>query len=253
MKKTSIGNRMKENYENRYRMKLTRRTPVIIRLDGKAFHTLTRRCEKPFDIIFATFMHTTGLYLCEHIQGAKCAYIQSDEISILLIDFDKLTTEAWFDYNIQKIVSISAAMASAIFSSRFGHLAFFDSRAFNIPKDELCNYFIWRQKDWERNSIQMLAQAYFSTKQLHKKSGSDMHQMLHEKGANWANLDLLWKNGWFIWKTNEEWLQNAAPIFTQERQYIERYLYPNSTQGICGGDNMQSLEKTGISGAEGGT
>lgn len=147
MNKDSIGNRMKENYEDRYRFKLTRRMPVIIRLDGKAFHTLTRDCMKPFDNSFNCAIVETSIYLLKNIQGAKCAYIQSDEISILLTDFDRLTTNAWFDYNIQKMVSVSASMASVIFSSLWHRHGYFDSRVFNIPKEEICNYFIWRQLD----------------------------------------------------------------------------------------------------------
>ena len=153
--KNHLGNRMKENYENTYRIKLTRRTPVIIRVDGKAFHTLTRKCKKPFDGDFYDSMYTAMYNLCMEIQGAKCAYMQSDEISVLVTDFDRLDTQAWFDYNLQKIVSISASIASTVFSLNFRdgqYLGLFDSRAFNIPKSEVKNYFIWRQKDWERNS-----------------------------------------------------------------------------------------------------
>ena len=184
MDKDSIGNRMKANYEDRYRFSLTRRTPVIMRLDGRAFHTLTRRMDKPFDEMFSDFMNKTAMFLCSEIQGAKCAYVQSDEISILITDFDTLTTDAWFDYNIQKMTSVSAGLASAYFTNRFfdGHardadIAIFDSRVFNIPKEEVCNYFIWRQLDWMRNSVQMLAQAHFSHKQLQGKNQQAMHEM----------------------------------------------------------------------------
>ena len=229
MKKDSIGNRMKENYENRYRVKLTRRMPVILRLDGRAFHTLTRKCKKPFDKIFQATMQSTAIELCSQIQGAKCAYVQSDEISILLTDFDRLTTEGWFDYNLQKIISISAGIASAYFTSHYmydGHIAVFDSRAFNIPKEEVCNYFIWRQQDWFRNSIQMLSQSHYSHKQLHKKNTSDMHEMLHEKGVNWADLEPVWKNGLFIFDSSEGWKTESIIIFTKDRESIEKYMEP---------------------------
>lgn len=229
MIKDSIGNRMKDNYESRYRIKLTRRMPVIIRLDGKTFHTITRRCEKPFDQTLQATMECTAIRLCSDIQGAKCAYVQSDEISILLTDFDKLTTDAWFDYNLQKIVSISAGIASAYFTAHYmndGHIAVFDSRAFNIPKEEVCNYFIWRQQDWLRNSIQMLSQCHFTPKQLHKKNTSDMHEMLHEKGINWADLKPVWKNGSFIYKTDEGLKTSHETIFTQNRETVEQFNAP---------------------------
>jgi tRNA(His) 5'-end guanylyltransferase len=204
MKKDSLGNRMKDNYENAYRIKLTRRTPVIIRLDGKAFHTLTKSCEKPFDENFNKSMVGTMRALCEEIQGVKCAYTQSDEISLLLTDFDTIDTQAWFDYNLQKLVSISAGMATIAFYKLYRLTGIFDARAFNIPKDEVKNYFIWRQIDWERNSIQMLAQAHYSHKELHKKNKADMHEMLHEKGINWADLEPKWKNGTFLFKDQEK-------------------------------------------------
>ncbi len=230
MKKDSIGNRMKENYEHRTRIKLTRRTPVIIRLDGKAFHTLTRNCNKPFDKHFQKCMIYTAFQLCDEIQGAKCAYVQSDEISILLTDFDRLSTDAWFDYNLQKITSISAAMASVFFTNELklnpdfiNKNGFFDSRAFNIPKEEVCNYFIWRQQDWVRNSLQMLCQSKFSHKQLHKKNSKDMHEMLYTKNINWAKLPDVDKNGTFIYYKND-WKQYSKIIFQDDRDSIETYL-----------------------------
>lgn len=245
MKKDAIGNRMKENYEDRFRFKLTRRTPVILRLDGNCFHRVTRNCIKPFDDFLSQGMIKTAMHLCEEIQNTKCAYVQSDEISLLLVDFDTLLTEAYFDYNIQKICSISAGKASVFFTRYWnsnGPLSstsidcIFDARVFNIPKEEVCNYFIWRQKDWERNSLQMLSRANYSAKQLDRKNKQDMHDMLHEKGLNWVNLEDKWKNGVFISKVKEsekvdgeeEWiwhLWNKCPIFMKDRDAVEKYLY----------------------------
>lgn len=221
----SLGDRMKYNYEDRYRIKLTRRMPVIIRLDGKGFHTLTKYYKKPYDMNFIDLMDHTTMYLTKEIQGCKLGYCQSDEISLLLIDYDKLTTQAWFDYNLQKIVSVSAAMASVSFSHFGKAMATFDARAFNIPREEVCNYFIWRQKDWIRNSVQMLAQAYFSQSELQNKKTSDMHEMLHEKGLNWANLSGRLKNGFFVYKNNEgKTLMNEHIILTENRSIIENLL-----------------------------
>lgn len=223
----SLGDRMKENYENRSRYKLTRRMPVIIRLDGKAFHTLTHRYKKPFDNFFSNGMVWTARELLGTIQGSKVAYTQSDEISILITDFDNLNTDAWFDYNIQKMSSISAGMASAYFSITElpeGDYAVFDSRCFNIPKEEVNNYFIWRQKDWERNSIQMLSQAHFSHKELHKKNSSDMHEMLHTKGINWAALEDKWKNGVVLYKDDREIVEKHDFIFAKDKNFIDNYL-----------------------------
>jgi len=230
-KKDPLGNRMKENYEDRYRFKLLRRSPVIIRLDGKNFHTFTKHCHKPFDNSLQQAMEQTAFKLCQEIQGAKCAYIQSDEISILLTDFDKLNTSAWFDYNIQKMVSISAGIASVYFNRYYdskNHLALFDSRVFNLPKEETCNYFIWRQKDWIRNSIQMLARIYYSHKQLENKKNSDIHEMLYKKELNWNDLSNKWKNGSFIFYNNENlnWTIKQDIIFTKNRNIINQFNTP---------------------------
>jgi tRNA(His) guanylyltransferase len=226
--------RMKANYESRSRTFLTRRTPVIIRLDGKAFHTYTRGLDKPFDESLIEDMQETAIYLCENIQGAKCAYVQSDEISILITDYDALQTQAWFDYNVQKIVSISASYATGRFnqlryqqtiykdsgseSDNFGNkrsyevvtcdlnipMAHFDSRVFNIPKEEISNYFLARQKDAVKNSIIMVAQSLYSHKELHEKNSNEMQEMCFQKGCNWNDLHFSKKRGSFIIK-NTYW------------------------------------------------
>ena len=223
-----LGDRMKQNYENRYRTYLTRRTPVIMRLDGKAFHTLTKGCERPFDDDLRGYMINAAMGVLQEVQGARCAYIQSDEINILITDYAKLTTEAWFDYNVQKMVSVAASVCSVAFSKVFGASAHFDCRVFNIPAAEVCNYFIWRQKDWERNSLFMFANSLYSAKELHKKGASDIHDMLHDKGENWAYLPSYWKAGTLISQLSilgdKFWDYNAAPIFTENRDVIERLL-----------------------------
>jgi len=252
----SLGDRMKENYENRSRIYLTRRTPVIIRADGRAFHTLTHYCEKPFDESLSQRMIETTIGLCEEIQGAKCAYVQSDEISILITDYDRLNSGAWFDYNIQKMASVSASIATSAFGNAMRKIAgdwndwkaqaakraTFDSRVFNIPKEEVTNYFVWRQQDWTRNSLEMLARAHYSHKQLDKKNSAAMHEMLHEKGVNWADLPDKWKNGSLIVKESilvdpnqdivasnmrSEWKRkDPCPIFKNDRDAIEKLLIP---------------------------
>lgn len=232
MGKEEIGKRMKENYEMRARNFLTRRTPVIMRLDGKAFHTFTKGMKRPFDEDLNNMMRATAMKLCEEIQGAKCAYVQSDEISILITDYDKTTTDAWFDYNVQKMTSVSASIATATFNRIFGDnadydeshkLAYFDSRVFNIPREEVSNYFIWRYKDWERNSIQLCGQANYSHSQLHKKSCNQIREMLlEEKDFNWWDLEDKWKNGTFIARNEYGWaMWNKCPDFVKDRSVIE--------------------------------
>lgn len=233
MQKDSLGDRMKRNYEDRYRLSLTRRTPVIMRLDGKAFHTLTRGAEKPFDPRLSSAMHATAEKLLDEIQGAKCAYVQSDEISILITDFDKLSTHAWFDYNVQKMVSVSAAVAAVEFTQRYGRTAHFDSRVFNVPKEDVVNYFRWRYLDWLRNSIQMLAQSMFSHKELHAKNQAVLHEMCFQKGRNWNDLAPVWKNGAFyaVDGNSEQWVDfNLMSAEDRTNSFIEAALYPREEQ-----------------------
>lgn len=224
----ALGDRMKENYENRYRISLTRRTPVIIRVDGKAFHTFTKHFEKPYDIIFKKSMWDTACDLCLFIQGAKFAYVQSDEISILLTDYKKLTSEAYFDYNLQKMVSVTASHAAirfyknmennvlaaehkgyhdwlkylretdiaAVQDKYLGYDAVFDARAFNIPVSEVVNYFVWRQQDATKNSIAMLGRCYASQKELHNLHSKQIRELLSSKyKVNWEDMPAFFKKG----------------------------------------------------------
>ena len=204
-----LGNRMKENYENRTRYLIPRRTYTILRLDGKAFHTYTKGLKRPFDSGLIADMDASIVAMLPQLQGVVFAYTQSDEINILLTDFEKETTSAWFDGNLQKMCSVSASIITAEFNRLRvnrnrnewnkntnnpnmafpGHesLAYFDCRVFTIPdRVEVMNYFRWRQQDCIRNSVSMVAQSNFSHKELQNKSQSDMHDMLHNKGVNWA-------------------------------------------------------------------
>lgn len=219
---------MKEFYENRSKMYLTRRTPVMIRLDGKAFHSFTKGFFRPYDKIFHNAMNATLLYLCKNIQGCKFGYTQSDEITLVLTDYDTLTTDGWFDYAVQKMCSISASMATLEFNRQFREQvsewylrlavteqtdnlldahgaaydkainrgAIFDARVFSIPEEEVANAFIWRQQDATRNAIQMLGQTHFSHKLLEHKSCNDIQDMLFlEKGINFNDMPTEFKRG----------------------------------------------------------
>lgn len=114
-----LGLRMKEFYEAVPKTRLLRRTPVAIRIDGKAFHTFTRGFQKPFDEVLVKSMQETMKYLCENIQGCVLGYTQSDEITLILVDYKKLTSSAWFDYEVQKMCSIAASMATMTFNKSF--------------------------------------------------------------------------------------------------------------------------------------
>lgn len=202
--KDALGARMKERYELRARTALPRRTYTIIRLDGKAFHTYTKGLDKPYDVALMRHMAILATRLCEQIQGTAFAYQQSDEISLLLTDFAKNETEAWFDGQVQKMVSVSASIATAEFNhlrrARGQELALFDSRVFTIPDPvEVMNYFIWRQQDATKNSITMLAQKYFSAKELQGKNGAERQEMLFDEfGVDWNKHPEEFKRGILI-------------------------------------------------------
>ena len=228
-----LGTRMKEFYEQVPKTRLVRRMPVAIRIDGKAFHTFTRGFRKPFDYILIKTMQETTKYLCENIQGCVFGFTQSDEITLILVDYQKLNTSAWFDYEVQKLCSISASMATMAFNKYFAENvanevleyrmsmvpqcvemqqemkeyhdtlraavnkgAMFDARCFNIPKEEVTNLVYWRQLDATRNSIQMVGQANFSHSELQNKSCNMIQDMLHEqKGINWNDYPTVCKRG----------------------------------------------------------
>ncbi len=224
-----LGTRMKEFYETIPKTKLMRRTPVAIRIDGKAFHTFTRGFKKPFDDVLIKSMQETMKYLCENIQGCVFGYTQSDEITLILIDYKKLNSSAWFDYEVQKLCSISASMATMAFNQFFHENvrkfsfnrteapardellntyldaikkgAIFDARCFNIPREEVTNLVYWRQLDAARNSVQMVGQANFSHKELQNKSCNMIQDMLHEqKGINWNDFPTVCKRGTACYK-----------------------------------------------------
>lgn len=200
---SSLGDRIKR-YEAVAGMSATPRMPLMVRVDGRAFHTFCRGLEKPFDQNLINAMVGAATYVAQDMQGFKAAYIQSDEATFCITDYDDITTMGWFDYDLFKVVSISAALMTAAFNGHqaWGRPALFDSRAFSVPADDVVNAFLWRAKDWERNSLQMYARAYFSSKQLHGKKRADMHEMLHSVGKNWAiDLPDQQRNGTFLIRT----------------------------------------------------
>lgn len=282
MKNFGLDDRMKIYYEQIPKTRLMRRTPVAIRIDGKAFHTFTKGFQKPFDDVLIKAMQDTMKYLCENIQGCVLGYTQSDEITLILIDYKKLTSSAWFDYEVQKMCSVAASMATMAFNKAFTNAfndwgeenfrdwlngganepvdktlmklcqiydnaqkkgAMFDARCFNIPKEEVANLLYWRQDDASKNSISMVGQAYFSHKELHKKSRNDIQDMLMlQKGVNWNNFPTHKKRGSCCIKKViqderfdvkdganlvEKWVVDTEiPIFKGEgRQYIEDLIY----------------------------
>lgn len=273
---TDLDIRMKQ-YEKASDLKLIRRMPVLIRIDGRAFHTFTKGFNKPFDDILMNAMKETTKYLCENVQNCVLGYTQSDEISLLLVDYAELNTQPWFDNRIQKIVSNAAALATDKFKDSFengiekygyenipnwdmggtneeltieqkNNLIYidtlynainnkykgFDARCWNIPKDEVTNYFYWRQQDCIRNSLQMVAQANFSHKELQGKGSAAIKEMLPEKGIDWDNdFSIDKQRGTCFYKVMSAkygrtyWDDDTnIPIFKKEgRNFIDQFVY----------------------------
>lgn len=257
MSKDTLGDRIKSNYEDRTRYFLPRRTYTIIRLDGKAFHSFTKQFKRPYDLDLMDMMDNTAAELCKQVQGARCAYVQSDEINMVITDFEEHGTCAWFDGNLQKMASVSASIATAAFNREYlkylakGNgadldkvkLAHFDSRVFTVADyNEVLNVIIWRQQDATKNAIQMLGHHYFSNKDLHKKNTSEVQDMLMlQKGVNFNDQPVGFKRGRLIRKetyevpitgptkmvkgarithTRTRWIADEPPIFTQDRDYL---------------------------------
>lgn len=297
----SLDERMK-TYEAVPKHYLTRRIPVIIRLDGNAFHTFTKEFIKPFDHALMRAMEDTMEYLCIHIPGCVLGYKQSDEITLVLIDYQNLETDAWFNYSVEKLCSITASMATyafdrffrfeastwleycqkqlkpyssaeltnypkyltpdgipisrmdifhqfARYSYNIDQGAFFDARVFNVPKDEVMNCLVWRQQDARRNSIQMVGQYNFSSKELHGKSTEDIIEMLKkERSIDWNDFASECKYGVCCIKrkvhvepdsSNEKakptdrlkWvIDREIPIFNEQPNYIEDLIFVGGTE-----------------------
>ena len=267
MDTTSLGDRMK-NYENAYRISLPNRLPIIVRVDMRAGHTYTQHFQRPFDQYMHKAMVEAAKSLCKEVSGCKMAYTQSDEISLLITNNDTIGTQPWFGNNLQKIVSLTAAKASVAFQKAMKEIytctktidmeidyityisnlddVIFDSRVFILPEDEVVNYFLWRQQDATRNSIQMAARAYFSHKECDHKNCNELQEMLHQKDINWNDYEIWQKRGICIKKIaimapiiygkdinnltsitvkRTDWVEdNNTPIFSENRAYIENLM-----------------------------
>lgn len=248
----SLGDRMK-GYEVAFRTTLPGRMPVILRIDGKAFHTYTVGTDRPFDKKLGDVMIDVTKKLCESIQGAQLGYTQSDEISILIHGYKKFDSQPWFDNQVQKMVSIAAGTASAWFTAHSWRIwsteddhdlsslkpAIFDARAFVLPESEVNNYFLWRQQDATRNSIQMLARSLYSHKQCDNKGGHELQEMCFQKGHNWNDLPVRWRRGVCVRRARHvipgedqgpyaarmRWQPDfEIPLFNEKREYVNDLL-----------------------------
>lgn len=250
----SLSDRMKM-YEEVTRGKLPPRTYTLIRADGRSFSNFTKKFKRPFDDDFVNMMNQTAIALCEEIQGCKIGYVQSDEISIIMTDFDNDNTSSWFDDVVQKVCSNSASIATESFNKEFyiwliknkiqlgedGNVydiiqliqnskgARFDSRVFTISSPtDVINYLVWRQQDASRNSVSAVAQFYYPHKQLEGKNNSDKQEMIFQKGDNWDKYPVGVKRGRTIIRNGDgKWVIDEPPRFSKETWDYLTNIIPN--------------------------
>lgn len=245
MRAMELAARMKK-YEEASCLTLPGRMPIIVRVDGKAFSKYTSRLlGKPFNREFISVMESVAGKLCEEIQGAALAYVQSDEVSVLIHGYKRHDSDTWFANQLQKIVSVSAAIASATFTAESWRMfkgrldplsldhfepAYFDARAFVLPESEAVNYFVWRQRDALRNSVQMHARSLLSHEQCHKKNTQELKDMCAELGKPWEALTPSIRKGRCVRKVTLAEGRQAfqvdtdIPLFGENRAYVEDLL-----------------------------
>ena len=255
--KDNLGDRCKR-YESISEHYFTPKIPIIVRVDGKAFHTWTKGCQRPFDQTLITCMFESAKEVAKQMQGCKALYAQSDEVTFVLNDSDTIETQQWFGGRQNKIESVTAAMMTAYFNRSWAwhnpmeykpdyNPAIFDARAFQCPKDDVANVFLWRVKDWERNSLSMFCNQYFSPKELHGQGRADQHEMLHKIGHNWATeCTDQQKNG--SWWSRDKVDNHCLTNYNDINEYIFRdgisYTMCKRMQGAAG--QPESLPNLGI-------
>lgn len=254
MTRDPLGDRMKRRYERASHVHLPGRTHTVLRVDGRAFHTYTRGLDRPFDRPFLEDMNEVARALCETVQGARLAYAQSDEVSVIYDDLASPTSEAWFDGDLQKIVSVAASTAAVHLQwlrpnpRSPGLLPTFDARAFTIADPvEVVNYLVWRQRDAVRNSIHAAARAHLSHRECEGKTGNELQELLwREHRVNWNDYDPRFRRGTLVRPVTtrddvhftdragqagvapdverREWLAEAAPTFVVDHPLLRELL-----------------------------
>ncbi len=252
----SLGDRMKE-YENVTNASLYKRMPIILRIDGRAFHSFTKGMEEPYDENFISLMNKTMIDVFESLSDTVLGYVESDEISILICPYASYDTEPVFSARIQKLCSVAASIATQSFIKNLYKMTLvnetiewaskyiernitFDCRCFNLAKEEVSNYFIWRQQDCRRNSILNAAHFYLGKKKcIGFKTPELIDKMLDEKNVDyWTNTPNYVHYGRTCFRNNEGKTEIRALDFKFESvlegiriminfDYEERFEYVN--------------------------
>lgn len=236
MKADSLSVRMR-GYKAAYDHVLTGRTPVLAHVDGIGFSQYTRKCAKPFDKALGDLMIDTAIDILERVQGAVLAYTQSDEITVLLHGYRTHATTPYRGNRVQKLVSDMSGPTSAFFTQHSHRIwdegrlegvraAAFAAAIFLVPENDVNNFFLWRQKDAVRNSVQMQARSMFSHKQVDRKSVTDMKEMCRGKGRAWEDLDARWQRGACVYRdlSGVVFVDRDIPLFNKDVSYVERHL-----------------------------
>lgn len=232
MDSTDLAARMKL-YEAATSLHIDSSRWMIIRIDGRAFHTYTRGLERPFDWRLADDLDHAAQVLCADVDGAKAAYLQSDECSVVV---PPAVSEHWFGGKVQKVASVAASVFTAAFlECRDG--ATFDARVISLPDEwEVRAYLCWRQADCRRNAVSMVAQSVFSHKQLNGRGTGERLEMLEREGVVFESFPTADRLGRWVTKENyvgdvtffdprkgvdvtvegvvrSRWVSEAAPVF----------------------------------------
>ncbi len=228
-----LGDRMKRAYENAYKYVLPSRMPVILRVDGKAFHKFTEGMSRPFTAQLITAMDEVATTLCQEIDGAQLAYVQSDEVSVLIHNYKKYDSMSWFSNEVQKMASVGAGIAASVITLAFKRRAAFDGRVFAVPESDVANYFLWRQQDATRNSLSMVARSLYTHDECVDKDSAALQEMCSQKGVVWNDLPTYLKLGRCAVRLpfsrngviRHSWeIDTCVPVFSQKRDYIEKHL-----------------------------
>lgn len=238
--------------------KLLPNSYVIVTMDGRSFsHLIKNKFQKPFDDNFIRMMNETAQYVCKNVQGAKFAYVQSDEISIVLTDFDTPTTETFFNNRLCKLQSIIASLTTSKFNQlmtaykldkmvdEYGNSPKlsgnevarliknmqeyqFDCKCWNVPSlNDVYAWFLYRQIDCIKNSKQQTAQAYFPHTELQNKNTDEQIALLLEKkGVDWNLFGTEKKYGRFIWKEDVELTNDITKEAYIRRDWVVHPAFP---------------------------
>lgn len=197
--------------------KLQKSVPVFIRVKFRAFETFNKRLLKPFDPLVEYAMEKTMIKLCQEIQGSIFGFVARDEITVVVVDYNKATSTAWLDYDIESVSSAAASIAAVAFTkymeehvnmvkdkgvdiskyqSCLQQYVSFTTKCFNVPDDRICDMLLLKQLLNRRNSIQIFGHQYLSRNRQLGMCNEDIIDTVNEEfGEDWNMLSNTYKLG----------------------------------------------------------